>query len=111
MQSESKTHPDLFYVMLLPCRIESNWFQELIFPDEDGLIFAIKGRLKFYNQQTNRNNDPHPLGSILYIKGRDLTIKMTNDLAWKIPGVYIHERHFRRCHSGPFLPGVSVWPS
>lgn len=108
MQQESDKNPSLFYVMLLPCRIESNWFQEMIFPDDTGVVFAIKGRLKFYNQETNKNNDPHPLGSVLYIRGKDLTTDMVYNLQRKIPGMYIHERSFQHCHSTYLHPGFPL---
>ena len=94
MQKESNTYPSVFYVMLLPARIESNWFQELIFNDPYGLIYAVRGRLKFYNPETNKNNDPHPIGSILYIKGYDITIDMVVELANTIPGLFLRGERF-----------------
>jgi len=78
--------------MLLPARIESNWFQQEIFSDPEGTIFVIKGRLNFYNPVLNKNNDPHPIGNVLFIKGRDFTMDQYYELQNKIPGVYIETR-------------------
>lgn len=74
--------------MLLPARIESSWFQDMIFTDPDGWIFVIKGRLSFYNPEKNKNNDPHPIGSILYIRG-PIPFTPYHDIKLKIPGRFI----------------------
>jgi phage N-6-adenine-methyltransferase len=90
MKSESDKHPDKTFVMLLPTRIESNWFQEEIFEDEHALIYVIRGRLRFYNPETNKNNDPHPMGSVLYIRGSgDIVVDDAYKLMDTIPGMYI----------------------
>ena len=88
MKQESDRFQDKKYVMLLPTRIESNWFQEEIFKDEHALIYVLRGRLRFYNPKTNKNNDPHPMGSVLYIRG-PITDDNIQDLSDIIPGMYI----------------------
>ena len=88
MKQESDKYRDKKYVMLLPTRIESNWFQEEILKDEHALIYVIRGRLRFYNPQTNKNNDPHPMGSVLYIRGF-ITDEEIQVLQETIPGMYI----------------------
>lgn len=60
-------YPDNIYVMLLPTRLESNWFQNLIWPEFQLHVYVVRGRLAFYNPKTNSNNDPHPIGSMLII--------------------------------------------
>jgi len=90
MRTSSTQHPNRFYVMLLPARIESNWFQEEIFTDPKGIVYVIKGRLKFYNPVLNKNEDPHPIGSVLYIRGMDITSSIAYELEDKIKGLYIH---------------------
>ena len=88
MKKESDKYQDKKFVMLLPARIESNWFQEEIFQDEHALIYIIRGRLRFYNPETNKNNDPHPMGSILYVRG-SITDEEIQVLQETIPGMYI----------------------
>lgn len=89
MQRESRFHRRNHYVMLLPLRLEANWFQELIMTDKECLIYVIRGRLVFYNPEKNANNDPHPIGSVLYIKGDNITRGMCLDLKEQIPGEFI----------------------
>ncbi len=92
MKEQSDKYPDKKYVMLLPTRIESNWFQEEIFKDPYALIYVIRGRLRFYNPETNKNNDPHPMGSVLYIRGEAITSYDISDLQETILGMYIGRR-------------------
>ena len=82
-------HPKSFYVMLLPIRLESNWFQDQVWKDPLKLIYIVRGRLKFYSPTHNKNEDPHPIGSLLYIRGDDVTTEMCNDLKKNIPGFFI----------------------
>jgi phage N-6-adenine-methyltransferase len=92
MKEQSSKHRDKKYVMLLPTRIESNWFQEEIFKDLEGIIYVLRGRLRFYNPQTNKNNDPHPMGSVLYIKDYNMTTEDANKLIQLLPGMFIERR-------------------
>jgi len=92
MKKESELSPYYHYVMLLPLRIESRWFQEEILDDYDGLIYAIKGRLVFFNSEKNKNNNPHPIGTVLYIRSNNFTTDMAYRLKELIPGEYICKR-------------------
>jgi hypothetical protein len=92
MKEQSSKHRDKKYVMLLPTRIESNWFQEEIFKDLEGIIYVLRGRLRFYNPKTNKNNDPHPMGSVLYIKDYNMTTEDANKLMQLLPGMFIERR-------------------
>ena len=90
MKEESDKYQDKKFVMLLPTRIESNWFQEEIFNDPYALIYVLRGRLKFYNPITNKNNDPHPMGSVLYI--RNMIKEDVIELMKIFPGMFIEKR-------------------
>jgi phage N-6-adenine-methyltransferase len=92
MKLEFGKHRDKKYVMLLPTRIESNWFQEEIFKDLEGIIYVLRGRLRFYNPKTNKNNDPHPMGSVLYIKDYNMTTEDAGKLMELLPGMFIERR-------------------
>ena len=92
MQAESNKHPDLVYVMLLPTRLESNWFQDLIWEDKISDVYIVRGRLKFYNPDTNKNDDPHPIGSMLVIRSwlayQDMATQYSL-LEKNIPGIWV----------------------
>lgn len=89
MQQEANKSNHWNYVMLLPLRLESNWFQEMILTDDKALIYVIKGRLKFWNPELNKNNDPHPLGSCLYIRAHTMMAHDFKKLKALIPGEFI----------------------
>ena len=86
---ESDNYPDQIYVMLLPTRLESNWFQDLIWSDLKTDIYVMRGRLSFYNPETNRNNDPHPIGSMLLIRCINRLVDYAK-LQTNIPGIFLH---------------------
>lgn len=90
MHSESMLNPDNQYVMLLPSRTDTKWFQELIMKryKEDSMIYLLKGRLKFVNPVLNGKEEPHIIGSMLWIKNSDYLIQ-TPDLLETIPGILI----------------------
>jgi len=93
MQESSEKYPYNFYVMLLPARIESNWFQEEIFSDRKGCIYAISGRLKFYNPVLNKNADPHPIGSVLYIRALKFRVEdIATELEESVRGLFIRSK-------------------
>ncbi len=92
MKEESDKYRNNKYIMLLPTRIESNWFQEEIFKDYEGIIYVLRGRLRFYNPKTNKNNDPHPMGSVLYIRDYNMTTDNAHDLMKLLPGMFIERR-------------------
>ena len=92
MQHESNKYPDNVYVMLLPTRLESNWFQDLIWEDKISDVYIVRGRLKFYNPETNKNDDPHPIGSMLVIRSwldyKDMATQYSL-LEKNIPGIWV----------------------
>lgn len=72
------------YVMLLPSRTDTRWFQDLICKNSC-YIYFLKGRLKFINPELNFNADPHIIGSFLWI--RNATISEKTQLITSIPGI------------------------
>jgi hypothetical protein len=80
--------------MLLPARVECNWFQENIFGhrEEVNAIYVLKGRLRFVNPLLNKKMDPHIIGSLLWIlSGNDRNIDWDQivDLKTHLPGIFI----------------------
>lgn len=95
---ESEKHQNCVYVMLLPARIESDWFIDHIISDPSFWIYVVKGRLKFYNPQTNANNDPHFLGSLLLIRGAWVFSQLRR-LKNEIPGYFISQERISNYHN------------
>lgn len=96
MMGQAERHPFNKYVMLLPARIEAGWFQDTIlnwgYHSGSGVwLYAIRGRLSFYNPDTNKNGDPHPIGSVLFIASGDLETGRgeLQELEAVIPGKWI----------------------
>lgn len=96
MMREAENHPFAKYVMLLPARIEAGWFQDTILnwrylAGATVWLYAIRGRLSFYNPETNKNGNPHPIGSVLFIVSGDLETDCGEfkDLENEIPGKWL----------------------
>ena len=85
MITESNKNP-YYYVMLLPARTDTKWFQDLIWKP-GSVIYFLKGRLKFVNPQLNARQEPHIIGSMLWI--RNATLKQKEELIKSIPGVIV----------------------
>lgn len=90
MKYEAKTHPQYVYVMLLPARVETSWFQDHIYnkwfgPCND--IYFVKGRLKFVNPELNSKKNPHIMGSMLWIM--NASDEQTEKVTDTIPGVWM----------------------
>lgn len=85
MKYEAQKHIDKVYVMLLPARVETKWFQDHIYGSELSDVYLIKGRLCFVNPILNKKKQPHIMGSMLWIlnASRD----EIEDLQDAIPGV------------------------
>ena len=95
MKSESITFPKQVYIMLLPARVETNWFQNnvMLTPQQDGCIYFVRGRLRFVNAELNPKNEPHNIGSMLWILGeRNIKWNQYNDLQKVIPGLFFSLR-------------------
>jgi phage N-6-adenine-methyltransferase len=91
MQKEYDENRDCYYVMLLPARTDTIWFQDLIWNNcqfDDQFIHFVKGRLKFKNDQYNPKNQPHNIGSMLWILG-NLHMEKRQDLNNAIKGITI----------------------
>ena len=72
------------YVMLLPARTDTIWMQQNIVKTRNSYIHFIKGRLKFVNSEYNPKNQPHNIGSMLWILGAsDEQIRKLNE---NVPG-------------------------
>lgn len=91
MYEEAMKYPSFNYVMLLPARTDTRWFQDLIVDKYDinnnSVIYLLKGRLKFVNPVLNGGSEPHIIGSMLWMlntKGSELV-----DLKNTMPGVLI----------------------
>ena len=85
MITESSKNP-YYYVMLLPARTETTYTQDLIWK-RGSVIYFLKGRLKFVNPQLNARQEPHIIGSMLWI--RNATGKQKEELIKSIPGVIV----------------------
>lgn len=92
MQLECDANPNNIYVMLLPAKTDTKWFQEQIWYDKVteriAVIHFIKGRLKFESHESNPDNNSHISGSMLWILGSytNSQIMLLNDL---IPGITV----------------------
>jgi len=90
----SDSNDEYNYVMLLPARTDTKWFQDLIMKKyvegNDAIIYFIKGRLKFVNPMFNGKSEPHIIGSMLWImtNNNDDDVKL-DDLKKSIPGILI----------------------
>lgn len=69
VREESGLYPDNYYVMLLPSRTDTKWFQDYVIMDSnsDNLVYFLRGRLKFVNPKLNAKSEPHIIGSMLWI--------------------------------------------
>ena len=84
---------DCNYVMLLPARTDTKWFQDLImkkYVEGSSVIYFIKGRLKFVNPVLNGKSEPHIIGSMLWIMTNNDYDEL-NDLKRRIPGILIDD--------------------
>lgn len=91
MNDEARVYGTNVYVMLLPARTDTKWFQELIMTRcrEGGRIYFIKGRLKFVNPVLNGKSEPHIIGSMLWIK--NASDEDIARLLGTIPGILIDD--------------------
>lgn len=94
MTEEARLYPDNYYVMLLPARTDTKWFQDDIcnsFGFTYSMIYFIKGRLKFINPQLNQKNEPHIIGSMLWIvRLNRIEIEKLRQLAILVKGVVMN---------------------
>ena len=86
MEKESELNKNCVYVMLLPSRTETRYFQDLIWK-KGSIVYFIKGRLKFVNPILNSKLQPHIIGSMLWI--RNASFEQKENLCKLIPGVMI----------------------
>lgn len=58
------------YVMLLPARTDTRWFQDLIVGQyyKDSFIYFLKGRFKFIDRKTGTSSNVLIIGNMLWIK-------------------------------------------
>ena len=89
MQVESSKYMKCVYVMLLPTRLESNWFQDLIWADGQSQVYVMRGRLKFYSPKNNPKNNPHPIGSMLVFRSHSILDTQFRLLEKNVPGIWI----------------------
>ena len=93
MNKESSDYNrEYVYVMLLPARTETSYFQDLIMNQKDSdfsRIYLLRGRLKFINPELNGKNEPHIIGSLLWI--RNSSESQINDLRHNINGTMLYE--------------------
>jgi phage N-6-adenine-methyltransferase len=94
MKYEHMNHPDKVYVMLLPARTDTVWFQQYVMDyNVDGIIYFIRGRLKFVNPDLNSKSEPHIIGSMLWILPMaNVTFEQLSELQRVIPGIYFSNR-------------------
>jgi phage N-6-adenine-methyltransferase len=89
----SNNSDDCNYVMLLPARTDTRWFQDLImkkYVESNSVIYFIKGRIKFVNPVLNGKKEPAIIGSMLWIMTNDDYDEL-NDLKKSIPGILIDD--------------------
>lgn len=91
MYSQATIHEDKKYVMLLPARTDTKWFQEQIMTTykDDSVIYFLKGRLKFVNPVLNGKSEPHIIGSMLWIMNSN--DKDLYELKQAIPGILLKD--------------------
>lgn len=79
------------YVMLLPARTDTKWFQDSIMERSRNNcgVYFLKGRLKFVNPNLNSKSEPHIIGSMLWIKNYNWD--QIDELSQTIPGIFIEE--------------------
>jgi len=92
------------YVMLLPARVDTEWFQTKIWercPFKDQFIYFVKGRLKFKNAEHNPKNQHHNIGTMLWILLQNTPVNQKERysklkiLEKYIPGILIDWRNKR----------------
>ena len=84
--NEESVNFNKVYVMLLPSRTDTKWFQDLIWK-KGSTIYFLKGRLKFVNPVLNGKSEPHIIGSMLWI--RNAIYEHKQQLSKNIPGVMV----------------------
>ena len=91
MYSQATIHENNKYVMLLPARVETKWFQDSIMTiyRDDSVIYFLKGRLKFVNPTLNSKSEPHIIGSMLWIMNSNK--KELYELKQAISGILLHD--------------------
>lgn len=91
MYSEATINEDKKYVMLLPARTDTKWFQEMIMTTfrDDSVIYFLKGRLKFVNPVLNGKSEPHIIGSMLWIMNSNK--KELYELKESVQGILLHD--------------------
>ena len=91
MDSEAKVYGGNVYVMLLPARTDTKWFQEYIMTRcrDNSVIYLLKGRLKFINPVLNGKSEPHIIGSMLWIKNPEF--EQIDELLKTIPGILLDD--------------------
>lgn len=92
MNRQAMEFDENVFVMLLPARTDTKWFQDLIMGKrcrEDSVIYFLKGRLKFVNPVLNGKSEPHIIGSMLWIKNADHW--KLEKLMKSIPGILIED--------------------
>lgn len=89
MKSEFEKTPSNTYVMLLPARTDSIYIQDNIWKYQYTFLHFIKGRLKFVNPILNMKNEPHIIGSMLWLLGDYITLDQKDKLNELIPGISV----------------------
>jgi len=91
MYSQACIHDTKKYVMLLPARTDTKWFQEMIMTNfrENSVIYLLKGRLKFVNPHLNGKSEPHIIGSMLWIMNANR--KELYKLQDSVKGILLHD--------------------
>ena len=92
MRKMSEINHKTPYVMLLPARLETSWFQDELWDFgvfvELRHVYVLKGRLKFVNADKNPKSYPHIVGSILWMS--NTTPEQRDRLEETIPGIFIN---------------------
>lgn len=91
MYSQATIHENKKYVMLLPARTDTKWFQEMILTDfkDDSVIYFVKGRQKFINPEYNAKQEPHVIGTMFWIMNSNK--KELYELKQSIQGILLHD--------------------
>ena len=87
MHNEATRRWDNQYVMLLPARVETRWFQDLIINQyyKGSFIYFLKGRFKFLNPDKAHVKHPLIIGNMLWIK--NATFEQKVKLSENVKGV------------------------
>lgn len=77
MNTWASLHFTSQYVMLLPARVETKWFQDHIVGKyyKDSFIYFLKGRFKFINPKKNYQKNVLVIGNMLWVKNATFTQK------------------------------------